>query len=69
MPYSLVGHFNKCSTISEDKIPDTQWLCVSCSTRNDPTNEKETRQYDNNEVLNKLLEDSLIEGNNIPSTK
>jgi hypothetical protein len=43
-------HFNKCSTISEDKIPDTQWLCVSCSTHNDLTNEKETRQSDNNEV-------------------
>jgi uncharacterized cysteine cluster protein YcgN (CxxCxxCC family) len=50
-------HFNKCSTISEDKIPDTQWLRVSCSTRNDPANEKETKQYDNSEVLGKLLEE------------
>jgi hypothetical protein len=28
-------HFNKCSRISEDIIPDTQWLYVSCSTCNE----------------------------------
>jgi hypothetical protein len=50
-------HFNKCSTISEDKIPGTQWLCVSCSTHNDQTKENETKQYDNSEVLSKLLEE------------
>jgi hypothetical protein len=40
-----------------NKIPDTQWLCVSCSTCNDPANEKETKQYNNSEVLGKLLEE------------
>jgi hypothetical protein len=50
-------HFNKCSTISEDKIPDSQWLCVSCSTCNGLTNEKETKKYDKSDVLSKLLEE------------
>jgi hypothetical protein len=50
-------HFNKCSTVSEDKIPDTQWRCVSCSTRNELANEKETGEYDNSEVLRKLIEE------------
>jgi hypothetical protein len=31
-------------------------LC-SCSARNGPTNEKETKQCDSNEVLSKLLEE------------
>jgi hypothetical protein len=54
------------STVSEDKIPDTQWRCVSCSTRNDLVNEKETGEYDNSEVLHKLIQEisSLREDDN-----
>jgi hypothetical protein len=50
-------HFNKCSNVKEDKIPDNQWLCPSCSLRNTPENEIMTMQYVNREVLCKLLEE------------
>jgi hypothetical protein len=50
-------HFNKCSAVRDDKIPDNQWLCASCMTRNDRPNEKEARENDNSEVLCKLLEE------------
>jgi hypothetical protein len=43
--------------VSDNKIVDTQWLCVSCSTRNDLSSEKKTRENNNSEVLCKLLEE------------
>ncbi|XP_023709685.1 uncharacterized protein LOC111865696 [Cryptotermes secundus] len=50
-------HFNKCSNVNEDKIPDNQWLCASCSRQNAPESEVMTTQYVECEAIRKLLEE------------
>jgi hypothetical protein len=50
-------HFNKCSNVNEDKIPDKQWLCTLCSLRNIPENEVMSTQYADCDIFRKLLEE------------
>jgi hypothetical protein len=50
-------HFNKCSNVREDKIPDKYWYCNLCSPCNICLDETMIMQHENNEILHKLLEE------------
>jgi hypothetical protein len=48
-------HFNKCSNVCEDKIPNNKQLCVPCLSFEALIHENITTEHVNSEVVRKLL--------------